>query len=79
MSLELKTKEQEKSIKKEGQIKCELIQTCKNRFFGFCKVCKRDYNPKNHPNNYDCPNHRPIFIHAFYVKENNPSVRPEHF
>ncbi|MCK4647396.1 hypothetical protein KAT24_00510 [Candidatus Pacearchaeota archaeon] len=39
------------------------MKTCLNRFLGRCdKECKRDYNPKHYPNNYDCPDYYEINI-----------------
>ena len=45
-----------------------FLITCLNRMIGNCFDCKKDYNPKHHPNNRDCPNYHEIKIRTFKVK-----------
>ena len=35
-----------------------------------CEKCIRDLCTEHHPNNYDCPNFKPIPLRTFYVQEN---------
>jgi len=41
--------------------------TCRNRFLGRCKDCKKDYNQNHYPNNYTCKNHVPMSVGYFGV------------
>lgn len=45
------------------------MKTCLYRTLGECIGCKEDYNPYNHPNNYDCPKYHEINMLEFNVME----------
>ncbi len=47
------------------------LETCLNRTLGRCKGCKKDYDPKHCPNNYDCPHYIPHILRTFEVKDKN--------
>ena len=51
------------------------VELCLNQFLGYsttksdpCYGCNRDLDITHHPNNYDCPDYKPIKIHYFYVE-----------
>ena len=45
------------------------IEECLNRVLGRCKKCIRDCDINHHPNNYDCPNYKPIKLQIYEVKD----------
>lgn len=47
----------------------EKSETCLNRFLGRCIGCAEDYDQKHHPNNYDCPDYKPIKIGIILVEK----------
>ena len=51
------------------------MKTCLNRFLGNCKECIRDYDPKHHPNNLDCPRYYEISIVIYKVEEKKEENR----
>jgi hypothetical protein len=45
------------------------MKTCLNRLIGNCKNCTPDYNPQNHPNNYNCRNYHEVNLLSFDIKD----------
>jgi len=44
------------------------LEICFNQFLGNCLKCTRDLDTTHHPNNYDCPRYKPIYLETFEVK-----------
>ena len=44
----------------------ELEILCLGQFLNRCK-CEKDIDPKHKPNNYDCPNYKPVTVRYFNV------------